>query len=104
MEALCLVGEKEGNFWLNGARVAEGARRGVAECDLLGAERWRRSNPQKLSGWRGGERESWRRLCGGAAGREGVAGIGVAGGDGGVEVPERDVGEGVAVGNGTGEG
>ena len=68
MEALCLVEEKEGNFWLNGARVAEGARRGVAECDRLGAKRWGRSNPQKLSGWRGGERERWRRL-GGVEGR-----------------------------------
>ena len=36
----------------------------MAECDRLGAERWGRSNPQKLSGWRGGEREKWRRLCG----------------------------------------
>ena len=68
MEALCLVGEKEGNFWLNGARVAEGARRGVAERERLGTERWGRSNPQKLSGWRGGEREKWRGLRG-VAGR-----------------------------------
>ena len=68
MEALCLAEEKEGNFWLNGARVAEGARRGVAERERLGAERWGRSNPQKLSGWRGGEREKWRGLRG-VAGR-----------------------------------
>ena len=39
MEALCLAEDKEGNFWLNGARVAEGARRGVAEREGLGAER-----------------------------------------------------------------
>ena len=36
----------------------------MAECDRLGAERWGRSNPQKLLGWRGGEREKWRGLCG----------------------------------------
>ena len=40
------------------------ALRGVAECDRLGAERWGRSNSQKLSGWRGGEREKWRRVGG----------------------------------------
>ena len=40
----------------------------MAECDRLGAERWGRSNPQKLSGWRGGEREKWRGLRG-VAGR-----------------------------------
>ena len=92
MEALCLVEENEGNFWLNGARVAEGARRGVAERERLGAERWGRSNPQKLSGWRGGEREKWRGLRG-VAGRlaeEERLELVSSGGDGGVEVPERD--------------
>ena len=62
------MAEKQGDFWLNGARVAEGARRGVAERERLGTERWGRSNPQKLSGWRGGEREKWRGLRG-VAGR-----------------------------------
>ena len=34
----------------------------------MGTERWGRSNSQKLSGWRGGEREKWRGLRG-VAGR-----------------------------------
>ena len=84
----------------------------MAECDRLGAERWGRSNPQKLSGWRSGEREKWRRL-GGVEGRlakeerlESVsAGKMVAWRCRSANASSSDnVGEGVGVGDGTGEG
>ena len=112
MEALCLAAEKEGNFWLNGARVAEEERRGVAGCEHLGTKRWGRSNPQKLSGWRGGEKERWRRLCwvgGRLTEKQWLESVSL-----GERVAWRcrcasasssdDVGEGVGVGDGTGEG
>ena len=112
IEVLCLVAEKQGDFWLNGARVAEGARRGVAECDRLGAERLGCSNPQKLSGWRGGEREKWRGLRG-VAGRlaeEDRLEL-VSSGEmvacrcrSAIASSSDGVGEGVGVGDGTGEG
>ena len=84
----------------------------MAECDRLGAERWGRSNPQKLSGWRGGERVRWRRV-GGVEGRlaeeerlESVlAGEMVAWRCRSANASSSDnVGEGVGVGDGTGEG
>ena len=74
--------------------------------------RWGRSNPQKLSGWRGGEREKWRGLRG-IAGRlveeeqlELVSsGEMVAWRSRSAIASSSDgVGEGVGVGDGTGEG
>ena len=88
------------------------ALRGVADRDRLGAERWGRSNSQKLSGWRGGERERWRRV-GGVEGRlaEEVRLESVSAGEmlawrcrSAIASSSDNVGEGVGVGDGTGEG
>ena len=84
----------------------------MAECDRLGAERWGRSNPQKLSGWRGGEREKWRGLRGGAgrlAEEERLESV--SSGEmaawrcrSAIASSSDGVGDGVGVGDGTGEG
>ena len=84
----------------------------MAECDRLGAERWGRSKPQKLSGWRGGEREKWRRVRG-VEGRlaEEVRLESVSAGEmlawrcwSAIASSSDNVGEGVGVGDGTGQG
>ena len=97
---------------MNGARAgAVEALKGVADCDRLG-ERWGRSNSQKLSGWRGGERER-RRHVRGVEGRlaEEVRLESVSAGEmlawrcrSAIASSSDNVGEGVGVGNGTGEG
>ena len=78
----------------------------------MGTERWGRSNSQKLSGWRGGEREKWRGLRG-VAGRlveEEQLEL-VSSGEmvawrwwSAIASSSDGVGEGVGVGDGTGEG
>ena len=98
---------------MNGARAgAVEALKGVADCDRLGAERWGRSNSQKLSGWRGGERER-RRHMRGVEGRlaEEVRLESVSAGEmlawrcrSAIASSSDNVGEGVGVGEGTGEG
>ena len=87
----------------------------MAECDRLGAKRWGHSNPQKLSGWRGGEREKWRHV-GGVGGVEGRLAEeerleSVSAGEmvawrcrSAIASSSDNVWEGVGVGDGTGEG
>ena len=98
---------------MNGARAgAVEALKGVADCDRLGAERWGRSNSQKLSGWRGGEREKRRRVRGVEGQLVEEARLeSVSAGEmlawrcrSPMASSSAHVGEGVGVGEGTGEG
>ena len=96
-----------------GARAgAVEALKGVADCDRLGAERWGRSNSQKMSGWRGGEREKRRRVRGVEGQLVEEARLeSVSAGEmlswrcrSAIASSSDNVGEGVGVGEGTGEG